>query len=236
MSQAKPLLVTGFTPGLYQCMHQLTGPIWQDWADSHGYNFATCSWRKGNRVPVLKFKLPLIVHWLERGRSVLWADVDGLPVIDSPDPAADMPADVHLAALVLPDNHPKSGHVFTGLFFATPGALPVLRQAVRLQGNCQSFYVDQRAVAAALAGLDRIPKIEERPAKDIPVKCLDRGWCRAINSKLKPKDRAWLWHASTRPAIRLATIRQWIRERRHLHPAGETLPLVWRRPMVLTET
>lgn len=236
MSKARPILATGFTPGLYQSMHALTGPAWQEWADAHGYNFATCSWRSANRVPVLKMKLPLIVHWLERGRSVLWADVDALPVISSPDPAADMPADVHLACVVLRGGRPKSGHVWTGVFFATPKALPILRQAIRLQGTCQSFYVDQLAVASALAGRDRIPKIEPPPDRHLPIHRLDQAWCRAFNGRLGPKDRAYVWHASTRSNIRLAVLRQWINEGRHLHPAGEQLPLAWRRPMVLTET
>ena len=234
MNSSSPILATGYTPGLYAQCHCLTGPVWSQWAKLHAYDFHPSPWPTTNRRGALLAKLPVIASHLEPGRPCLWADVDALVVLASPDPAAELPDDVHLAAIVLPAGRPRTGHVLTGLLYATPAALPILRHAIRIQASSQSPYVEQRALAAALAGELTIPPIEPAPRPDLPVHALSAAWCRGPASHLHPSDPAYLWHASSAPHKRLAFLSTWLDQRRHLHPAGTPLPPSWCLPTLPT--
>jgi len=228
-----PILATGYTPGLYAHLHTVTGPIWDEWSLLHDYRYRPTAFPDVGRDGALKLKLPTIIGHLEAGTPCMWADVDALPVLASPDPAAGIPPGIHFAANVLRRDRPRTGHLCTGLLYCTPAALPVLRHAVSLLNTRALLFIEERALAAAILGLAAIPDPEPAPTRSYPVHRLDWAWCRACQSRLKPADRAYLWHASCPPRKRMPHLKLWIAQGRHTHPAGEPLPIAWRRPTVL---
>lgn len=236
MQDPKPILVTGYTRGLYAEIHKLTGPIWDEWCLLHDYDYRPIAFTARDRQQAVTSKYAAMLPHLKRGHPVLWADVDGLPVLKSPDPAKGTSAKRPFAAILVPRGRPKTGHVLTGLLYTRPEAIPILEEAIRLQHTRRYHSICQRALATALQGLPKIETPEAPPTSAMPIVGLDRAWFRHTNSKLKPSDKAYLWHATFRRHLRIPRLKAWIAEGRHVHPPSQPLPLAWRKAPDLTPT
>lgn len=228
-----PVLAAGYTRGLHARLHSLTGPIWAQWCEAHGYLFRPELIPATDRHGALTAKIPIMLRHLAAGHPCLWADVDLLPVLDSPDPAAGVLADRPIAAVVLPSGHPKSGHVTTGIFYARAEARDVLLRAVALQNCRRHAGIDQRALSAAILELPEIPRVEDPPKRSMPVHRLPLSWLCGTSDRIPASRRAFAWHASTLAARRVPTLELWIAQSRHRHSASLPLPSAWRIRTVL---